>query len=74
MLMTVLRNIVDIPINETDFPSETFARCQYEEARLLAMVQLGTTLVKDFDKSDRTLHLIFHVNLGKSLFLGFGLW
>ena len=55
VIMTVLRNIVDIPINETELPSETFARCQYEEARLLAMVQLGTTLVKDFDKSDRTL-------------------
>ena len=54
-IMTVLRNIVDIPINETELPDETFARCQYEEARLLAMVQLGTTLVKDFDKSDRTL-------------------
>ena len=42
--MTVLRNIVDIQINVTELPSETFARCQYEEARMLAMVQLGTTL------------------------------
>ena len=55
VMMSVLRNIVNIQIDESDLPSETFARSQYEEARLLAMAQLGTMLIKDFDKSYRTL-------------------
>ena len=41
VIMSVLRNIVNIQIDE--------------EARLLAMAQLGTMLIKDFDKSHRTL-------------------
>ena len=52
--MTVLRNIGNIEIDESDLPRETFAR-SHEEARLLAMAQLGTTLIKDFDKNHRTL-------------------
>ena len=81
--MTVLRNIGNIEIDESDLLRETFARSQYEEARLLAMVQLGTTLVKDFDKSHRTLQRdgtskfgkhygIFDVSckLGEKIFLG----
>ena len=48
VIMTVLRNIGNIEIDES------FARSQYEEARLLAMAQLGTTLIKDFDESHRT--------------------
>ena len=55
VIMSVLRNIVNIQIDESDLPSETLARSQYEEARLLAMAQLGTMLIKDFDKSHRTL-------------------
>ena len=35
--MTVLRNTGNIEIDESDLPRETFARSQYEEARLLAM-------------------------------------
>ena len=53
--MTVLRNIGNIEIDESDLPRETSARSQYEEARLLAMAQLGTTLTKYFDESNRTL-------------------
>ena len=55
VIMSVLRNIVNIQIDESDLPSETFARSQYEEARLLAMAQFGTMLIKGFDKSYRTL-------------------
>ena len=55
VIMTVLQNIGNIEIDESDLPRETLARSQYEEARLLAMAQLGTTLIKDFDESHRTL-------------------
>ena len=55
VIMTVLRNIGDIEIDESDLPRETFTRSQYEEARLLAMAQLGTKLINDFDESHRTL-------------------
>ena len=46
VIMTVLRNIGNIEIDESDLPRETFAKSQYEGAPLLTMAQLGTTLIK----------------------------
>ena len=82
--MTVLRNIGNIEIDESDLPRETFARSQYEEARLLAVAQhLLKILIKVTEPYrqmvhqnliNTMVHLMFLVNRGKNLFLGFGLW
>ena len=55
VIATVLKNMVNINVDKNDLPSATFARSQYEEARLLAMAQVGTTLITDYEKSKRTL-------------------
>ncbi|MCH2377670.1 MAG: hypothetical protein MK231_04815, partial [Pelagibacterales bacterium] len=55
VIKSVLINLANINVENNDLPGATFARSQYAEARLLAMMQLGTTLVHDFEKSDCTL-------------------
>ena len=55
VIISVLKNIANINVEENELPGSTFARTQYEEARLLAFAQLGTTLVKDFQVDKNTL-------------------
>ena len=55
VIKSVLLNLANINVENNDLPGATFARSQYAEARLIAMIQLGTTLERDFEKSDCTL-------------------
>ena len=55
VILSVLKNIAGIEVAETELPGTTFARSQYEEARLLALAQLGTTLSKEYQSANNTL-------------------
>ena len=55
VIITVLKNMVNIDVDKNILPSTSFARSQYEEARLLAMGQAGSILIQDYDQSKRTL-------------------
>ena len=55
VIISVLKNFAGINVTESELPGPTFARNMYEEARLLAFAQLGTTLSKDFEISNNTL-------------------
>ena len=55
VILSVLKNIAGIEVAETELPGTTFARSQYEEARLLALAQLGTTLSTEYQSASNTL-------------------
>ena len=55
VIISVLKNLASIEVSETELPGTTFARSQFEEARLLAFAQLGTTLSKGYQSANNTL-------------------
>ena len=55
VIVSVLKNLANIDVSENELPGPTFARMQYEEARLLACAQLGTTLSENYKDANNTL-------------------
>ena len=51
----MLKNLANIEVSVDILPGPTFARMQYEEARLLAYAQLGPTLSKNYVDANNML-------------------